>query len=80
MTAAPAVTVYTRAGCHLCEEALTQLRPLADELGFRIEEVDIESDDVLHRRYLERIPVIALEGRELSDFFLDEGALRAALA
>lgn len=74
------VTVYGRPGCHLCDEALAQLRPLAAELGFSLVEVDIERDDDLHRRYLERIPVIALDDRELFDFFLDEGALRAALA
>jgi glutaredoxin len=74
------VTVYGRPGCHLCEEALAQLRPLARELGFSLAEVDIEGDDDLHRRYLERIPVIVLDGEELFDFFLDETALRAALA
>lgn len=74
------VTVYGRPGCHLCDEALAQLRPLARELGFSLVEVDIERDDDLHHRYLERIPVIALDDEELFDFFLDEGALRAALA
>jgi glutaredoxin len=74
------VTVYGRPGCHLCDDALAALRPLARELGFSIVEVDIEGDDDLHRRYLERIPVIALDGEELFDFFLDERALRAALA
>lgn len=74
------VTVYGRPGCHLCDDALAQLRPLAAELGFALVEVDIEGDDDLHRRYLERIPVVALDGEELFDFFLDERALRAALA
>lgn len=74
------VTVYGRPGCHLCDDAVAQLRSLADELGFSLVEVDIERDDELHRRYLERIPVIALDDRELFDFFVDEAALRAALA
>lgn len=74
------VTIYGREGCHLCDEALAHLRRLEPELGFSVEEVDIEGDDDLHARYLERIPVIALDGEELFDFFLDEGALRAALA
>ncbi|MBJ7328848.1 MAG: glutaredoxin family protein [Solirubrobacteraceae bacterium] len=74
------LTVYGRPGCHLCDDALVELRRLAPELGFSIEEVDIEADDDLHRRYLERIPVIALDGDELFDFFVDESALRAALA
>ncbi|MGK2936893.1 MAG: glutaredoxin family protein [Solirubrobacteraceae bacterium] len=74
------VTMYGRPGCHLCDDARTQLIGLAAELGFSIEEIDIEGDDDLHVRYLERIPVIALDGEELFDFFVDERALRAALA
>lgn len=74
------VTMYGRDGCHLCDDARTQLAGLAAELGFSIEEIDIEADDDLHARYLERIPVIALDGEELFDFFVDESALRAALA
>lgn len=74
------VTMYGRDGCHLCDAARTQLAGLAAELGFSIEEIDIETDDDLHARYLERIPVIALDGEELFDFFVDESALRAALA
>jgi Glutaredoxin-like domain (DUF836) len=52
---------------------------LRAELGFALEERDIEADDDLHRRYLERIPVIALDGEELFDFFLDEAELRRRL-
>lgn len=72
--------MYGRDGCHLCDDARTQLAGLSAELGFSLEEIDIETDDDLHARYLERIPVIALDGEELFDFFVDEGALRAALA
>jgi glutaredoxin len=77
---APLITVYVRPGCHLCDEALAVLRPLAGEAGARLETVDIESDDELHRRYLERIPVTCLDGEELSDFVVDEADLRARLA
>jgi hypothetical protein len=75
----PLVTVYSRDGCHLCDEALAVVRPLAATSGARLEVVDIESDDDLHRRYLERIPVICLDGVELYDFFVDEPDLRARL-
>ena len=44
-----------------------------------LEEVDIETDDELFKRYLERIPVIALDGEELFDHFVDEEALRRKL-
>ena len=46
---------------------------------FSLDEVDITQDDALHRRYLERIPVVALENEELFDFFVDEAALEARL-
>jgi glutaredoxin len=74
------VTLYGRPGCHLCEEARDELERLRAELAFALEERDIEQDDRLHREYLERIPVIALDGEELFDFFLDEDELRRRLA
>jgi hypothetical protein len=46
---------------------------------FALEEVDIEADEALFKRYLERIPVVTLDGEELFDFFVDEEALRAKL-
>jgi glutaredoxin-like protein DUF836 len=56
-----------------------QLLRLAAELGFALVEHNIESDDELLRRYLERIPVIVLDGEELFDFFVDEDELRRRL-
>jgi glutaredoxin len=73
------VTLYTRTGCHLCEQAAAELARLQSELPFAVESVDIESDDALLKRYLERIPVIAVDGEELSDFFVDAAALRHKL-
>ena len=67
--------LYGRPGCHLCDEARTVL----ERIGHPFEEVDIESDEVLLARYLERIPVIALDGAELYDFFVNEVELRARL-
>lgn len=69
------VTLYGRPGCHLCDEARAVLQRLRARFGFALEEVDITTDDALHRRYLERIPVIALDGEELFDFFVDEAVL-----
>ena len=67
--------LYGRPGCHLCDEA----RVVLERIGHPFEEVDIESDEVLLARYLERIPVIALDGAELYDFFVNEVELRARL-
>jgi glutaredoxin len=69
------VTLYGRAGCHLCEEAREALDRVRARAPFQLDEIDIETDDALHARYLERIPVIALDGEELFDYFVDEDAL-----
>lgn len=67
------LVLYGREDCHLCDDARTVL----ERIGHPFEEVDIESDDDLLRRYLERIPVVALDGEDLYDFFVDEADLRA---
>lgn len=67
------LVLYGRPGCHLCDEA----RAVLERVGHPFEEIDIEGDDALLRRYLERIPVVALDGEELYDFFVDETDLRA---
>jgi glutaredoxin len=73
------VTLYGRPGCHLCEDARAALERLRAREPFALEDVDIESDPALHARYLERIPVIAVAGEELSELFVDEEALLARL-
>jgi hypothetical protein len=50
-----------------------------ERVGEPFDEVDITTDDALHARYLERIPVIVLDGEELYDFFVDEPDLRGRL-
>jgi hypothetical protein len=50
------------------------------DVAFDLDARDIESDDALLRAYLERIPVIAVDGEELFEFFVDEDALRAAVS
>ena len=74
------VVVYSRPGCHLCEEALEQIVALHGEgYRFTLHEVDIESNDLLLRRYLERIPVVEVDGIEVSELILDRAALEARL-
>ena len=62
------LTVYGRDGCHLCEQAVDVIHSLAPEFNVRIREVDIESDDDLLARYLERIPVVAHGADEWFEF------------
>ena len=74
----PVVTVYSREDCHLCDEALAALDSI-DREGLVVDVVDIEGDDALLARYLERIPVIALDGVELYEFRLDVDDLNQRL-
>ena len=76
MSEVPDLLVYSRPGCHLCAEAMEHLERLRPELGFTLREVDITTDDAIHKRYLERIPVLVLDGEEIADFHVDEADLR----
>jgi glutaredoxin len=69
------VTLYSRPGCHLCDDARAALLRVRRDAPFELEEIDISADDVLHARYLERIPVVALDGEEIFEYFVDEHAL-----
>jgi glutaredoxin len=62
------LVLYGRPGCHLCDDA----RGVLQRIGAPFTEIDIETDDDLHRRYLERIPVLTVDGEETYDFFIDE--------
>jgi glutaredoxin len=73
------VTLYGRQGCHLCDEARAALLRVRRTHPFALQERDIERDDTLLARYLERIPVIALDGEELFEFHVDEEQLRRRL-
>ena len=74
------VVVYSRPGCHLCEEAIAALVALYGE-GYRfvMHEIDIESDDLLLRRHLEKIPVVEVDGIVASELRFDEAGVRARL-
>jgi glutaredoxin len=70
------IVLYGRPDCHLCDVARAVLRDLAGP-GWR--EVDIDSDDELLRTYLERIPVVEIDGRVVSELVPDADAIRNAL-
>jgi glutaredoxin len=74
------VVVYSRPGCHLCEEAIAAIVALHEQgYRFALHEIDIESDQLLLRRHLEKIPVVEVDSVIVSELILDEGALRAKL-
>jgi glutaredoxin len=73
------VILYSRPDCHLCDEARAAILELRRELRFELQEIDIDGDDELLSRYLERIPVVAVDGEQVSELILDVDALRARL-
>lgn len=66
------VVLFARPGCCLCDEAREALLRVRSKHPFVLEERDIEEDDGLMRAYLERIPVVMIDGREVFEFFVDE--------
>ncbi len=76
----PAVVLYGAPGCHLCDDARDVLERVRADVAFDLVERDITRDDALHRRYLERIPVVEVAGEEAFEFFVDEAELRRRLA
>jgi hypothetical protein len=75
------VTLYTRPGCHLCDEARDVIVRLRDSHGpFELREIDIECDRELHARFLERIPVVEVDGEPVAELHVDALALCNALA
>jgi glutaredoxin len=74
------VTLVTRVGCHLCEDAERVLRRLAAELGFGYEEVDVDASAELRADYSDRVPVVLIDGREHGYWRVEEARFRTAVA
>lgn len=73
------VTLYTRPGCHLCEEAKTAIAPLLAEFGAVLREVNIEEDPVLKERYTWDIPVIFIGLRKVAKHRVNAALFRRQL-
>ena len=73
------VTLYGKAGCHLCDDAREAVERVRVERQFELQEVDVTLDPVLMLRYGVRIPVVEVEGEELSEYVVDEAALKERL-
>jgi glutaredoxin len=73
------VTLYTRPGCHLCEEAKTAIAPLLREFSVALHEVNIEKDEVLEERYGLDIPVIYIGARKAAKHRVDVKQFRRQL-
>jgi glutaredoxin len=73
------VTLYSRPGCGLCDEARAVILAVRERIPFDVQEVDVSTDDRLEREYGIRIPVVEVDGEELFEIAVDERALEAAV-
>jgi glutaredoxin len=74
------VRLYSKPGCHLCDQAREIVRTVCASQGVGWDEVDICSDPKLSRRFAEQIPVVFVDGRQHDFWRVDAGRLSAALA
>ena len=79
MPAAPHVIFYTKPGCHLCDEARQEMARAACTDLYTYEEVDINSDPELLRRYGWDIPVVLINGTHAFNHCLTAEAFRLAI-
>ena len=73
------LTLYSRVGCHLCEDMLDTLQAFSKDLEFSVDVVDIDQEPSLRLRYDTRVPVLAVGEQEICHYFLDKVALCKAL-
>jgi glutaredoxin len=73
------ITLYSRPGCHLCDDARLVIEKVCADLATSYDEIDIDSDPELVRRFGEEIPVTFVDGRQHDFWRVDETRLRAAL-
>ncbi len=74
------VTLYTRAGCCLCDEARQVLDAARRRAPFQLEVIDIDRDPELRKLYTEEVPVIAIGGKKAFKYRVTENELLKRLA
>jgi len=70
------LVVYSRYGCHLCEDMLQLLRDFQTEMAYSVRVIDIDDDPALVEQYNDAVPVLTLRGEEICRHFLDLEALQ----
>jgi glutaredoxin len=73
------ITLYSKPGCHLCDDARAVIERVCADLGTAYDEISILDDPALVERYGEEIPVTLVDGRQHDFWRVDEARLRAAL-
>ena len=78
MVSQPTVTFYTKAGCHLCDDAREMLEEIATEIEYNLTEIDIRSDMALFELYRYRIPVIIVDETQVVEGRIEYNDLLSA--
>jgi hypothetical protein len=73
------LTVYSRPGCHLCDEMTAVIDRVVQGTAWTVEKVDISTDAELEARYGLEIPVLLVDGRKAAKYRVSEGELRRIL-
>ncbi|BDI28273.1 glutaredoxin family protein [Capsulimonas corticalis] len=73
------ITLYSKPGCHLCDEALDVLLAVQRDIPFTLTSVNINDDPALTAEYGEQIPVVSLDGRVLFEYEVNDARLRELL-
>lgn len=73
------ITIYTRAGCHLCEAAIATAAQVAAATGSAVVTVDVDADPEDQAEYGDLVPVIMVDGRMHAYYQVDPDRLRAAV-
>jgi glutaredoxin len=75
-----AVTLYSRPGCHLCDDMKAVVARVAQTIPMAVDEIDISTDLELERRYGEQVPVLLVDGRPAAKGRIDDESLLRILA
>ena len=75
-----ALTLYSRPGCHLCDEMKAVVKRVAQSVPLQLEEIDISTSRELEDRYGLEIPVLLVEGKKAAKYRIGEEELRRVLA
>ena len=75
----PALTVYGREECHLCQDMIAALRKMQTDVSFTLDIIDVDNDSDLQARYGTLVPVLMADGEEICHYHLDMAALEKVL-
>lgn len=76
----PRITLIDRMGCHLCDEAAAVIEAVSERTGVGWTRIDVDTSPALLHKYTDLVPVVLVDGREVSHWSVTDKALTSALA